>query len=304
MSAELPIRLLSLLTMGGGDSPPPVQIPGTDVHAIQSQAVGRELRVWVARPQPPFWPRPPEPAQLVCVLDAQLFFGTVVETTRLMYQLFGELPPILVVGVAYPTDDGRVQGELRARDFTPSKDPALAFPAGRSPPPYESVLPEGQRTGGAEAFARFLLEELLPLVRGRYDVAKEGATLIGSSMGGLFASWMMFAEPGAFDRYVIASPALWWEGEKILDREAAFAEHHDDLAARVFFAIGATEETADNTMLAPFRMISNARALAERLRSRDYPSLAVECRVFDDETHTSVVPVAITHGLRYAYRRR
>jgi predicted alpha/beta superfamily hydrolase len=282
----------------------PVTILGTEVHSIQSQHVGRELRVWVARPLPPFMPRSPEPAFLVCVLDADLFFGTVVETTRLMYQLFGELPPTLVVGVAYPTEDRRVQGELRARDFTPSKDPALSFPGGAPPPASEPTLPEGERTGGAEAFARFLREELLPFVRSHYEVQSEGSTLLGSSMGGLFASWMLLSEPSAFDGYVIASPALWWEGPRILEREAEFARSRKDLAARVFFAAGASEETPGNAMLAPFRMISNARELATRLQSHQYPTLAVECRVFEGETHTSVVPVAITHGLRFAYRKR
>jgi predicted alpha/beta superfamily hydrolase len=282
----------------------PVTIQGTEVHSIQSQHVGRELRVWVARPLPPYIPRPPEPAFLICVLDADLFFGTVVETTRLMYQLFGELPPTLVVGVAHPTEDRRLQGELRARDFTPSKDPALSFPAGAPRPGGEPALPEGERTGGAEAFARFLREELLPFVRSRYEVESEGSTLLGSSMGGLFASWMLFSEPSAFDSYVIASPALWWEGPRILEREVEFARQRKDFAARVFFAIGASEETPGNAILAPFRMISNARELAARLQSHQYPSLAVECRAFDGETHTSVVPVAITHGLRFAYRKR
>jgi len=289
---------------GGADDLPRVAIAGTEVHTMHSRAIGRELRVWVARPLPPYWQRPPEPAQLVCVLDADLFFGTVVETTRLMYQLFGELPPTLVVGVAYPTEDRRVQGELRARDFTPSQDPALAFPGGSPPQSGEPVLPEGQRTGGAEAFARFLREEMLPFVHARHEVAQQGRTLIGSSMGGLFASWFLFAEPSAFDRYVIASPALWWEGAKIFDRESAFRDQHEDFAARVFFAVGSGEESPEIPMLAPFRMISNARELAARLQSRSYPSLAVECRVFEGETHTSVVPVAITHGLRYAYRRK
>ncbi|MDY7019937.1 MAG: hypothetical protein SWJ54_01075 [Cyanobacteriota bacterium] len=45
--------------------------------------------------------------------------------TRIMHKLYGELPPILVVGIAYPTKDGFLQGSLRNRDFTPSEDAGL-----------------------------------------------------------------------------------------------------------------------------------------------------------------------------------
>ena len=51
-------------------------------------------------------------------------------------------------------------------------------------------------------------------------------------------------------------------------------------------------------MLARFRLISNARTLRERLVADGFP---VETTTFEEivgESHTSVVPVALTRGLR------
>ncbi|MFO0983778.1 MAG: alpha/beta hydrolase-fold protein [Planctomycetota bacterium] len=303
MATDL-VRLLLGSTLMAASDPPRVSIPGSEVHTIQSKSVGAELRVWIAAPVAPSRPRPPEKPRLVCVLDADLFFGTVVDTTRLMYQLYQELPPLVVVGVAYPTEDRSVQAELRTRDFTPSHDAQFeeqgkALAGGREP-----TLQSGQRTGGADAFARFLRDEMLPLVRAHHDLARGDSTLIGSSLGGLFAAWMLLSEPGVFDHYVIISPALWWGKRELFDLEAATADERAAARTRVFLAVGAGEEDARIPSLAPFRMVSSTREMAERLRARKDAALELDCRVFDGETHTTVVPVAITHGLRWAYRAR
>jgi len=97
------------------------------------------------------------PRKVLYVLDADLFFGTAVETARLAHQLYGELPPLLVVGIAYGEEPG-VQGQLRTRDFTPSADPGFDRMTA-SFPGFEPLLPEGERKGGAERFLDFLHEE-------------------------------------------------------------------------------------------------------------------------------------------------
>jgi predicted alpha/beta superfamily hydrolase len=68
---------------------------------------------------------------------------------------------------------------------------------------------------GADAFLRFLLTELKPAIEQRYPVDATDSTIVGSSFGGLFASWVLLTQPGAFQRFVLCSPALWWNGEKV-----------------------------------------------------------------------------------------
>src|SRR5262245_23438506 len=105
-----PIVIASTLSAAG--DVPRVTVPQSEVHVVQSKAVGAEFRIWIAEPVASIRPSAPEKPRLVCVLDADLFFGMVVDATRLMHQLYQELPPILVVGIAYPTEDRSVQAEL------------------------------------------------------------------------------------------------------------------------------------------------------------------------------------------------
>lgn len=280
----------------GGSMIEPVRLHHTEDHLLHSEHVGEDLHLWLGRPVAGFAATNGPPVPL-WVLDGDLFFGTALETTRLMHQLYGELPPILVVGVAYGTDDPRVQGELRNRDFTPTSDEGWMEMGRAVNPSWQPVLPEGRRMGGAGAFLRFLLDEARPYVEARFNVAG-GATLFGSSMGGLFAVWSALTEPGAFAHTIAVSPALWWDGAVLLDLEAKLAEERDDLAGRLFLGVGGLEEPDHLPFLSRFRLISNVRLLAERLRSRRYPSLEVRAEVLEGETHTLVVPVGMTRGLR------
>jgi hypothetical protein len=280
----------------------PVSIPKTEVLTLHSERADADFQIWVANPVAGIMPLPPGPRQVLYVLDANLFFGTAVEMTRLMSQLYGEIPPLLVVGIAYDTAVPAVQGELRARDFTPTDDPGFAAMIGAMPGSPPPTLPEGSRLGRASLFLRFLADEVKPFIEQRYPVAAGGSVLFGSSLGGLFTLYALMERPDAFDGYIAVSPAIWWDDARILEQEAALARSRADLGAKVFLAVGGNEERADVPALAPFRMVSNVRTLSERLTSRDYPSLDLATFVADGESHTTVVPVGLTRGLRHVFK--
>lgn len=281
----------------------PVPIPATEVHTVFSEHVGTEFQVWIAHPVPGIMPFPPGPRRVLYVLDANLFFGTAVEMTRIMSQLYGELPPLVVVGVAYPTDDPVLQAELRARDFTPSCDSGFEEMAKRLPGAREPTLPEGERLGGAARFLAFLRDELQPFVRETVSVSETGSTVFGSSLGGLFVLYALFSEPDTFDSYIATSPAIWWDGEAVLGLEAQRAAS-GDLDAALVLAVGALEENPQIPMLAQFKMVTNVNRMEETLSARKHASLRLSRFVLEGESHTSVVPVALTRGLRAIYSRR
>ena len=217
---------------------------------------------------------------MLYVLDGDFFFGLATDMTRLMYRLFGELPPILVVGIGYGTVDGALVNDQRNRDFTPTADARAAL------------------SGGASRFLDFLCDELKPLIAERYPPATGPSTLFDSSMGGLFATFATLERPGSFERYIIASPALWWDDHVLVRTASQRPLSRGDARARVFMAVGALEEGAGIPQVDGFRLVSNARDLAQRLQMRSAPGLEVWMHVFADETHTSVVPAALTRGLR------
>ncbi|HET9191827.1 MAG TPA: alpha/beta hydrolase-fold protein [Vicinamibacterales bacterium] len=262
----------------------PAVIHETDTYRIKSRRVGAEFEIRVASPLPPFIGGTPSNYDVLYVLDGDFFFGMATDMTRLMYRLFGELPPILVVGIGYGTIDGAVINDRRNRDFTPTAD-------ARAP-----------LSGGASHFLNFLRDELKPLIAERYPQATGSSTLFGSSMGGLVASFAALERPDTFERYIIASPALWWDDHLLVRTASQRPLSRGETSARVFMAVGALEEGAGIPQTDGFRLVSNARDLAQRLQMRSAPGLEVWLHVFSDETHTSVVPAALTRGLRTLYR--
>lgn len=287
------------------NSPAPHQrvvIPDTEMHTLYSETIGDTFELWIARPQAGFVPMPEGPIEVLYVLDANLFFGTAVEMTRLMYKLYGELPPLLVVGIAYPTEDGMLQGLLRTRDFTPSEDAGMAAMAGAFPQPAgaEDISP---KMGGAAAFLDFLQTEVKPFVQAHYQVREDGATLFGSSLGGLFVTHALLSAPASFDNFIAVSPALWWNQSEIFSDTPDWSgvdKHHQ---TKVFMAAGSLEENPDVPALASFQLITNTRRMATTLQENTPASVKVYFQEIADETHTSVVPVALTRALRQILQR-
>lgn len=64
----------------------------------------------------------------------------------------------------------------------------------------------GMIGGGGAAFARFLAEELRPLMEARYPLDPAKAMLVGHSFGGMFTAGVLARTPEAWGGYVIGSP--------------------------------------------------------------------------------------------------
>jgi uncharacterized protein len=278
--------------------PRPVAIPDTEVHSLRSAIIGDDFELWIARPQAGFFTQQNEPDGVLFVLDANLFFGTAVDMTRIMHKLYGELPPLLVVGIAYPTNDWMLQGALRTRDFTPSADSRVramqaGLPQASTPRRVEPSM------GGAAAFLEFIEDEVKPFLDSRYGVAGKSTTLFGSSMGGLLVVHAALTAPRSFDSFIAVSPALWWNQEEIFGVDQRGAQ----VARNVFIAAGGLEEDPAIPGLAEFKMITNAQRLAAGMAENASSTPRVHFEEIAGETHTSVVPVALTRGLRWALRR-
>jgi len=57
--------------------------------------------------------------------------------------------------------------------------------------------------GGADNFKKFMQEELVPFIDSNYRTVKNDRTIAGLSFGGLFAAYVLFAEPSLFQRYIL-----------------------------------------------------------------------------------------------------
>jgi predicted alpha/beta superfamily hydrolase len=290
---------------------------GAEYHDVDSANVGDRFRIFVSRPGGPAADRR---LPVVYVLDGNLYFAAVTQMYRAM-TLGGEVPPAIVIGIGYPSADPVDALSKRQRDYTPSEGAEVEqLMFGMSDP-----TGSGPGLGGAESFARFLVEELKPALASRYDTDRQDSTLIGVSLGGLFAARILLSAPAEFRRQVLCSPSLWWNREEVWAWDQRYSELHSDLAATVFVSAGSLETAAASRlqlsrmaqaaegparaglerMIATYdlhgwpRMSELTREFADRLAARGYAGLNIHCHNMPDETHTSVAPAAITRGLRY-----
>lgn len=92
-------------------------------------------------------------------------------------------------------------------------------------------------TGGSAAFMDFISNEVVPFVEANYRTAPE-RTLIGQSLGGLFATELLLRKPSRFQHYIIVSPSLWWDDGSVLLIPTDSLSAPDIGVATVYIAVG------------------------------------------------------------------
>ena len=187
-------------------------LPSTHVHDLHSKINGRHYRLFVALPLG-YSGRSGSRFPVLYLLDGGVSLPVAAITYRVSHR--GSSDSLLLVGVGY---GGAVNH--RAVDFT--------LPA--SPRSDSSTLRDARegRCCGAAVTNRVFREEIIPLIDRLYRTTNDRG-IFGTSYGGLFANYLLFADPDLFQRYAIASPSLWWDDNAIFDQEAAFARTHTAL---------------------------------------------------------------------------
>ncbi|MEF3306211.1 alpha/beta hydrolase [Paenibacillus sp. GYB003] len=258
-------------------------------HAVQydigSRADGREYRIFVAKPAAA---PPPAGYPVVYALDANAVFGTLTEAMRVQ----GRRPertgvvPAVIVGIGYRTE--APFDSARYYDYTLPAH-ASELPA----KPDGGVWPE---QGGADAFLRFLTEELKPAVESAMPIDTSRQTLFGHSLGGLFTLHALFAMPGSFRTYVAGSPSIHWNKRLLEEEERAFVSRLACRAADARLLIGVGELERGHKS----GMYDNAKALSDRLAALSGLGLHTRFHEFEGEGHASVLPALVSRALRFA----
>ena len=131
----------------------------------------------------------------------------------------------------------------------------------------------------------------------------------------MFGTYVLLSEPAVFRSYIIASPSLWWHHRAIFALEERYAQAHDDLAATVYFGIGAGEthegrlreaqnmppEQRAKTGARYIDTVGDMARMAGQLQRRRYPGLNLRSEIFPGEFHITVPPLVLSRGLRYAF---
>ncbi|HTR80176.1 MAG TPA: alpha/beta hydrolase-fold protein [Bacteroidota bacterium] len=252
------------------NSPPPVEIAGTQSLHFTSAIMGQEFDLYVNLPRD--YQDTTKSVPVVYLLDGQWDF-TLLNAIFGQQYYDGFVPSVIVVGIAW----GRKNPDfdfLRARDLTPS------------------VVPQSPQSGNAPKFLQFLTTEVIPFIDAHYRTKKDDRTLIGSSLGGLFTLYTLFTTPEMFNRYVLTSPAIGWDKGVISSYEQKFAERKTHPHVKLFMADGGLESGA-----------GSFQKFADNLKGQNIEGLEMESRILEGMGHSGGKAEGFTRGLQYVFTR-
>lgn len=179
------------------------------------------------------------------------------------------LPESIVVGI------GNVD---RKRDFTyPSKD--------------KLDQKEFPTAGQSANFIAFLEKELQPFINEKYRTTKI-KTLIGQSLGGLLATEILFKKPNLFDNYIIVSPSLWWDEERLLDVKMKDYQANKT----IYVAVGNEGEVMERT----------AKELFNKLKQQQQSNSTLFFEFLENKTHGDALHLAVYNAFEkiFAHLRK
>lgn len=265
-----------------GQHPASTEIANAETHLLASIYTKKEYQIRVRLPQG-YTIEDDIKYPVLYVLDgkyANELFNSILKT----FALGKELNEPIVV-----TIDGNTLTETewlanRHHDYTPSYDPKADYEIANY---FKIPL---ITSGGGKAFLDTLEKEIIPLIEKKYKTSFERG-LFGHSLGGLFAGYCLTTRPYLFQKYALNSPSFWWkEGELVKNLDAlAVQEQKTDVA--IFISVG---ELEGEFMIAP------VKGFEKSLREK-FPKSTITSKLFEGETHLSVVPMACSRSLRLFY---
>jgi predicted alpha/beta superfamily hydrolase len=270
-------------------APAPFVLENTEVRDIRAPGLKRDYQVYVALPDS--YRDSTKNYPVVFVTDANYAFPIVRNISQRLTKHAG-MEETIVVGLSYAKGDTGMFS--RRRDYTPTVPRKHDY---RSDMPGRKVA-----LGEAPAYARFLADQVLPLIAKNYRADMKRKFFVGHSYGSLLGLQILFSEPRMFEHYILGSPSLWYDGGVMFDRLETYGERHRDLQANVFFGVGGLERLAPGKKRSRAEedadMVADLRDFDAALKAHRYPNLRTQVKVFADEDHASVFPLVLTHGLR------
>lgn len=249
----------------------PVTIPGSQVQTLASKIVpGQEYELQIMMPAG--YGKGAKKYPVIYLMDSQWDFPLV---TALYGQQYydGFVPETIIVGVTW-TGKYNKADSLRVRDYVPTNNKSLP------------------QSGGANQFLSFLQQELIPYVESQYNADKTNRTLMGCSFGGLFTLYALFAQPGLFQSYVAATPAIGWDDESIYRFEKAYFEKGPQPPAKLYLCVGGVE-----------RGVPAYKKLVTYLSNRRYKNLQIQSQVLKGIGHSGTKGIGYERGLQFVFER-
>lgn len=173
------------------------------------------------------------------------------------------LPPSIVVGISNVD---------RKRDFT--------FPT-----TIQKDKEDFPTTGESAKFISFIEKELQPYIDKNYKT-NSNKMLIGQSLGGLFATEILFTKPQLFNQYLIVSPSLWWNEESLFKGNPEILNASYSSKTELFVAVGNEGKIMER----------DAKKLYRQLKKSKAKNLSIEFKFLGNKNHATIMHQAILNG--------
>jgi uncharacterized protein len=234
-------------------------------HTIESTRLKEKRQIIVALPDGYAGDRQYPVLILLDANDAPQFTAAVANVRFLASR--NTIPALIVVGIP--------NGKDRTHDLMPAA-------TGETAKTYPTA-------GGADAFADFIADEVLPLVRSTYRT-RPTTVFAGHSFGGITALHIAATRAGTYAGIIAMSPSLWWNDA------SAVAQYADAIARspkrqRIFATSGSLEPNIDRP----------TQKFAERLRGNKTTTAAFAYRHYEDDTHGLTPQPSLVDGLRFVF---
>ncbi|MFN3229726.1 MAG: alpha/beta hydrolase [Asticcacaulis sp.] len=259
----------------------PYQLPNTSVLSFVSKINSTAYSLYIHTPIG----AEAGPLRVIFTLDADYSFAVCAKQLEHLADR-QQAERSIVVSIAYTGayPDRRRYAMNRTRDYTP-----VHVAEGGYGSEFQA------HSGGAPTFLRVIDEEIIPRIAALHQTIPSARTLVGHSYGGLFAAYVLDTRPELFDQYLLVSPSLWYADNWIISRARENVANRLKGPTKIFLGVGALEQSGHD-------MIGALSEFATVLQARGDPHLSTESRVFTDETHASIFPIAFSCGIRYFYR--
>jgi predicted alpha/beta superfamily hydrolase len=216
---------------------------------------------------PTGYPKPDTKYDVLYVTDGEWNTKIVRDIHQFLELQF--IPPCIIVSIPNRYVDNV---NLRGRDYTPT---------------HTEWLPQ---SGGASKYLSFLKNELVPYIDKKYPASGMNI-LYGSSLGGLFGLYAFLKEPQLFDSYMLSDPAFSWDDFYIRKLLSTKLDSVKTLHKSLLIA-GRTGEAYKYMGIAAIDSVLRAR-LPEGLRWKT--------KLYDNETHNSMMFMTVYDGLKHTY---
>lgn len=191
--------------------PPQASTQTRQSFILKSKYTSHDYLIQVAIPNAAI---PAEGFPVLYVLDGNAAFDSAANIVKSVGGGANRLglSPVAIVAIGYP-EQSTFDVEKRALDYTPQTSAEFQKQAKYT-------------YGGADQFIQFIEKELKPAIQTKIKVNSQQQSLFGHSFGGLFVLHTLFSKPHTFQRYIAASPSLWFDHYVLLDKQNAWLKNN------------------------------------------------------------------------------